>query len=157
MNQRMQAVEVVQAEPGRGVGEAFAIRRRVFVDEQGVPLALEFDAHDAAARHLLARTEQRPVGTLRVRFQDGTAKIERVAVVPEARGLKVGRQLVLAALDLAERAGAVDCLLHAQVQVRGFYATLGFTAFGGTFIEDGILHVAMRRPLRGPKAADDAA
>lgn len=155
--QPMQPVEVVQAEPGRSLDEAFAIRRRVFVEEQGVPLALEFDQHDAAARHLLARIEQRPVGTLRVRFQDGTAKIERVAVVAEARGLKVGRQLVLAALDLAERAGAGEGLLHAQVQAQGFYAALGFTAFGGTFIEDGILHVRMRRPLRRPATSDDAA
>lgn len=43
----------------------YAIRTAVFVDEQGVPLDEELDAHDAQATHLLARVEGRPVGTLR--------------------------------------------------------------------------------------------
>ena len=33
-----------------------AIREQVFVREQGVPLALEWDGHDAQATHLLARS-----------------------------------------------------------------------------------------------------
>ena len=69
--------------------QAFAIRRAVFVQEQGVAEALEFDEHDAQARHLLALRDGEPVGTLRVRWPDRarTAKIERVAVLPAAVGL----------------------------------------------------------------------
>jgi predicted GNAT family N-acyltransferase len=45
-------------------------------------------------------------------------------------------------------------MLHAQTIVQGFYARLGFVAFGPEFIEDGIPHVAMRLSLRGRAAGD---
>ena len=135
---------------------AFAIRRAVFVQEQGVAEALEFDEHDAQARHLLALRDGEPVGTLRVRWLDRgrTAKIERIAVLPEARGAKVGQALVEAALAAAKAEGAEVALLHAQTIVQGFYVRLGFVAFGPEFIEDDILHVAMRLPLCGQAPAE---
>ena len=136
--------------------QAFAIRRAVFVQEQGVAEALEFDERDAQARHLLALRDGEPVGTLRVRWLDRgrTAKIERVAVLPAARGAKVGQALVEAALAAAKAEGAEVALLHAQTTVQGFYVRLGFVAFGPEFIEDDILHVAMRLPLCGQAPAE---
>jgi predicted GNAT family N-acyltransferase len=134
--------------------QAFAIRRAVFVQEQGVAEALEFDECDAQARHLLALRDGEPVGTLRMRWLDRgrTAKIERVAVLPAARGAKVGQALVEAALAAAKAWGAKVALLHAQTTVQGFYVQLGFVAFGPEFVEDGILHVAMRLPFRDAPA-----
>ena len=136
--------------------QAFAIRRAVFVQEQGVAEALEFDERDAQARHLLALRDGEPVGTLRVRWLDRgrTAKIERVAVLPAARGARVGQALVEAALAAAKAGGAKVALLHAQTTVQGFYVGLGFVAFGPEFVEDGILHVAMRLPLRDHAPAE---
>ena len=129
--------------------QAFAIRREVFIAEQGISEALEFDGRDAEARHLLARRDGQPVGSLRLRLvEEGrVAKIERVAVRAAARRDKVGHALLRAALALARAAGAKEARLHAQCTVQGFYARLGFVACGPTFIEDGILHVAMRRAL----------
>jgi predicted GNAT family N-acyltransferase len=129
--------------------QAFAIRRAVFVQEQGVDEALEFDAHDDEARHLLALRARAPVGTLRLRQLDRghAVKIERVAVLPQARGARVGQALVEAALALAEAGGAREARLHAQVVAQGFYARLAFVASGPVFEEDGIPHIAMRRPL----------
>lgn len=129
--------------------QAFAIRREVFVGEQGISEALEFDGLDAEARHLLARRHGEPVGSLRLRFvEEGrVVKIERVAVRAAARRDKVGHALLRAALALARAAGAGEARLHAQCTVQGFYARLGFAACGPTFMEDGILHVAMRRAL----------
>jgi predicted GNAT family N-acyltransferase len=40
-------------------------------------------------------------------------------------------------------------VLHAQTRAQGFYARLGFAAFGAEFVEDGIMHIAMQRPLAG--------
>jgi predicted GNAT family N-acyltransferase len=54
-----------------------------------------------------------------------------------------------AALAAARAGDAEAALLHAQTHVQGFYARLGFVAFGPEFVEDGILHVAMSLPLRG--------
>jgi predicted GNAT family N-acyltransferase len=131
--------------------QALAIRLAVFVEEQGVSRALEIDGRDGEARHLLALQDRVPVGTLRLRrAEDGRlAKIERVAVLPSARGGKVGRTLLEAALELARADGAETATLHAQTTVQAFYARLGFVAFGPEFIEDGIWHVAMRLTLCG--------
>jgi len=132
--------------------QAFAIRREVFVAEQGISEALEFDGLDACARHLLARRDGQPVGSLRLRFlEEGrVAKIERVAVRAAARRHKVGHALLQAALALARDAGANEARLHAQCTAQGFYARLGFAAGGPIFMEDGIPHVAMRRALPEP-------
>ena len=150
----MPDLEIVEVRSRERLEQAFAIRRAVFVQEQGVGETLEIDGRDHAAQHLLALQQGHPVGTLRLRWvEDGrVAKIERVAVLPRARGAKVGQVLVEAALALARTAGAEAALLHAQTIVQGFYARLGFVAFGPEFIEDGIPHVAMRLSLQGVAA-----
>ena len=96
------------------------------------------------------------MGTLRVRCLDegGTAKIERVAVLPVARGSKVGRALLRAALALAGSAGAHTASLHAQTTAQGFYGKFGLVAFGPEFMEDGIAHIAMRLSLHADARRD---
>jgi predicted GNAT family N-acyltransferase len=143
--------QIVEVESAEHLEQALAIRIAVFVEEQGVGLALEIDGHDDAVRHFLALHDGEPVGTLRLRWVDGrVAKIERVAVLPQARGAKAGQALVEASLAAVRAAGAEAALLHAQTSVQGFYARLGFVAFGPEFVEDGILHIAMSLPLCGP-------
>jgi predicted GNAT family N-acyltransferase len=128
---------------------AFAIRRRVFVEEQGIGQALEFAGLDDEAHHLLASVDGEPAGTLRPRLVEGgqVAKIERVAVVAAGRRHRVGRALMLAALDLVRALDVREARVHAQTVVQTFYAGLGFVAIGDEFEEDGIAHVAMRMPL----------
>lgn len=47
----------------------FAVRREVFVVEQGVPQELEYDAYDETAVHVLAvREDGLPLGTGRLLF-----------------------------------------------------------------------------------------
>ena len=152
----MQQIEIVEVRSRDRLEQAFAVRRAVFVEEQGVSEALEIDGRDDEAQHLLALHDGQPVGTLRVSWiEDGrVAKIERVAVLPRARGAKVGRGLVEAALATARVTAAEAAMLHAQTTVQGFYAKLGFVAFGPEFIEDGIPHIAMRLSF-GRDAAGD--
>lgn len=122
-----------------------AVRRTVFVDEQGVAPEAETDAHDATADHLLALAGARPVGAARWRaVGQGRAKIERVAVLKEARGRGAGVALVRAALARIAAAGIGEAVLHAQTPAAGFYGRLGFVAEGGPFDEEGIEHVRMR-------------
>ncbi len=124
--------------------ELLAIRRAVFVDEQGVPEALEVDGRDDGAWHLLARDGVGlPVGCARV-LSD--AHIGRLAVLRSARGKGVGRDLLLAAVRLARRLGMGELYLHAQTRAQGFYEAAGFIAEGDEFPEAGIAHVLMRLP-----------
>ena len=129
------------------------VRRRVFIEEQGVLEADEWDAHDAptarsrTVHHLLAVLEGEPVGAARWRAVslegEPWAKLERFAVVPSARGAGVGRALVARALEDARAAGHLRFVLHAQTYVAGLYAAFGFEAEGEAFLEDGLEHVKM--------------
>jgi predicted GNAT family N-acyltransferase len=145
----MAEIVIVEVRTRAQLERAFAIRRAVFVEEQGIDEALEIDDREHEAQHLLALRADEALGTLRLRWLDDgrTAKIERVAVLARGRGAGIGQALMRAALALAASGGAEKALVHAQVVAQAFYQGLGFGAFGPVFDEDGIRHVAMRRPL----------
>ncbi|MEU3398313.1 GNAT family N-acetyltransferase [Streptomyces filamentosus] len=136
----------------------FAVRREVFVEEQGVPRELEYDAYDATAVHVLAvREDGLPLGTGRLLHgADATGKtgadasvgsLGRLAVSRAARGLGVGAALVRAIEDAARGRGLAAVDLHAQTHALGFYERLGYVAYGGEFPDAGIPHRAMRKAL----------
>ncbi|NJL02132.1 MAG: GNAT family N-acetyltransferase [Spirulinaceae cyanobacterium RM2_2_10] len=125
------------------------IRRTVFQDEQGVAPALEFDGLDDAAEHLLAYLDGRAVGTARWRgLEAGIAKIERLAVLADARGSGLGKRLMQTAIARVTASGFRTAVIHAQVYVEPLYTQLGFEAVGDRFDEAGIPHVKMHKPLR---------
>ena len=128
--------------------EVAALRTRVFVEEQGVPAAIEQDAHDATAVHARARDEDgRVVATGRLLVRDGRAVIGRMAVDAAARGRGYGAAVLAELHPQAVALGVTEVELHAQLPARGFYERMGYTAVGGVYEEAGIAHVTMRRPL----------
>jgi len=139
-------VRVRRVHSRRELEKAFAIRDRVFVKEQGVPVEIEMDSDDARAAHLLAFAAGDPVGTARVVMRQGSAKIGRMAVLKSCRGTGVGKKLLKRAIATARRRGARKIYLHAQVSVIGFYEALGFCCVGPVFKEAGIPHRKMILP-----------
>ncbi|MFF9363467.1 GNAT family N-acetyltransferase [Streptomyces griseoluteus] len=138
----------------------FAVRKEVFVGEQGVPQDIEYDSYDATALHVLAvGGDGTPLGTGRLLHGEAAAgktgldasvgSLGRLAVTRRARGLGVGAALVRAIEDAARDLGLTAVDLHAQTRALGFYERLGYTAYGPEFQDAGIAHRAMRRPL-GP-------
>ncbi|MGW6960738.1 GNAT family N-acetyltransferase [Streptomyces chartreusis] len=136
----------------------FAVRKEVFVVEQGVPQEIEYDAHDADAVHVLAvREDGLPLGTGRLLYGEAAAartdgdltvgSLGRLAVTPAARGLGVGAALVRAIEDAARARGLAAVDLHAQTHALGFYERLGYMAYGPEFPDAGMPHRAMRRAL----------
>lgn len=121
------------------------IRRRVFVDEQGVSEADEWDGLDGAARHLLLEMGGEPAATLRYLHEDGWIHIGRVAVLPRFRSFGLGRAIMEYCLAEAEREGAARFYLNSQADKAGFYEKLGFAVSGGEFTDAGIPHVRMER------------
>jgi len=143
----MSGLEVRRARPDE-LARCLAIRRAVFVEEQGVPLEEEMDAHDPACAHFLALSLGEAVGTARLRVTgDGRPKAERVAVRRPFRRAGVGRALMCALEDEARARGQRELVLNAQVAVVAFYERLGYRAEGPEFLEAGIPHRAMRKPL----------
>ena len=129
--------------------EAQPIRTTVFVEEQGVPVAIERDAADAGAVHALARNRLGlAVGTGRLLAAEGPgqpARIGRMAVSRALRGAHIGRDLLEALMAAAGRRGDAEVMLHAQVSALGFYRRAGFAPHGERFEEAGIGHLEMRR------------
>jgi len=120
-----------------------AIRNKVFVEEQGVPPALEWDGLDEGSFHVLAFSpEGAPIGTGRL-LPDG--RIGRIAVLPEWRRKGVGRALLDLLLVIANKMGNDEVRLHAQTRVVAFYRKRGFVRQGKEFMEAGIPHVTMKR------------
>ncbi|WP_172384037.1 GNAT family N-acetyltransferase [Streptomyces sp. MNP-20] len=138
----------------------FAVRKEVFVAEQGVPEDLEYDAYDTGAVHVLAvrREDGAPVGTGRLLTGEAAAvknggdatvgALGRLAVLRSARGLGVGAALVRAIEDAARERGLGAVDLHAQTRALGFYERLGYEVYGPEFPDAGIPHRAMRKALR---------
>lgn len=127
-----------------------SVRYSVFQVEQGVSAELEFDGQDEVATHFIAWLDGKAVGTVRVRFLgDNLAKIERLAVLLEARGTGTGRALMEKALGFLTERDVSEVLIHAQAYLQGFYESLGFAAEGERFEEAGIPHVKMRKRLVG--------
>jgi ElaA protein len=124
------------------------LRRRVFIEEQGVSQSDEWDGLDDASVHLLAIEDGLPVGTARLRIlADGQAKAERVAVLADRRGAGIGRLMMHLAMDLARERNAVTMVLGAQLTAIPFYQRLGFEATGAVFDDAGIPHRRMHRDL----------
>jgi len=120
----------------------FAIRIEVFVQGQNVPLALERDAFDESATHILAEdVNGRILGTARLRYLDNIAKIERVAVLEEARGKGIGRGIMAFIIENTAKKGDIAKLkLGSQTHAIPFYAALGFEAVGEEYMDAGIPH-----------------
>lgn len=127
---------------------ALAVRRAVFIEEQGVPEHRELDGKDDEATHFLASDDGDPVGAARLReYEDGVGKVERVAVVESRRGEGLGRALMDAVEETAVEQGYEALVLHAQVPVVAFYERLGYEITSEEFEDAGIPHREMRKRL----------
>jgi predicted GNAT family N-acyltransferase len=129
--------------------DARRIRTQVFVEEQRIPLDLEWDGEDETALHAVAynRLGQAVATGRLLQPRPGVAKIGRMAVHPVLRGSGVGRQVLHALLAAAQARGDREAVLHAQRSAEDFYRNLGFAPRGEAFDEAGIAHIEMARPV----------
>jgi predicted GNAT family N-acyltransferase len=125
--------------------KVWAVRHIVFVEEQKVPYALEHDSFDYSALHLLGEKDGEPFGAGRLRFIEGVAKLERIAIRPAFRGKGYGHQLTNFMIQLAQAQGFRRFKLHAQVHLSAFYQQHDFQVQGEKFVEAGIEHYLMLR------------
>lgn len=124
------------------------LRRRVFIEEQGVSEADEVDDQDEGAIHLLATEGDMPVGSARLLLQAETGKIGRVCVLATHRGQGIGAALIRAAVEEFRRVpGLKKAKLGAQTHAIGFYEGLGFSAYGPEYDDAGIPHRDMMLSL----------
>lgn len=136
--------------------EAFEIRRKVFIDEQG--FVDEFDAidEDPAMTHVTVYVDGELAGCARIFASDLEPKLEteagtwvlgRLAVLPQFRKYGLGSTIMEACEAEARRRGARRMVLHAQCRVQPFYKKLGYEPFGPIEPEEHVDHQWMRKLL----------
>jgi predicted GNAT family N-acyltransferase len=122
------------------------VRRAVFIVEQGVPEALEWEQSDAQCRWFVAVSPvQAVIGIARL-TKDG--RVGRMAVRSEWRQRGVGQALLLLVLQTARELGLNVVHLSAQTHAIPFYSRFGFIAEGPEYLDAGIPHQTMRLNLR---------
>jgi len=125
-----------------------AVRTEVFIREQHIPEALEWDGKDLHAIHALATDPaSNPIGTGRLLLHGELVQIGRMAVLPDWRGKGVGASLLLCLLDESRQRGASGAFLNAQTAAVPFYERFNFVREGAEFFEEGIPHYRMTRTL----------
>jgi predicted GNAT family N-acyltransferase len=140
-------VEVREVLTDDELAAALELRERVFCEEQGVSVEADRDGRDDEAIHIVAVDDGRVIGTCRLLFRGGVARLGRLAVEPERRGDGVGGAILQEADRLSRRAGADAISLHAQTYAKELYLRDGYQERGATFVEEGIEHVSMEKPL----------
>jgi len=122
-----------------------AIRREVFIDEQGVPVAEEFGEEDERATHWIAYgADDVAMGTARLLGD----KVGRMAVLQAHRQQGVGSALLRQIIRYASTLGLESIQLDAQVHALPFYETMKFEATGPVFDDVGIPHQPMTLSLK---------
>jgi predicted GNAT family N-acyltransferase len=135
-------IELLPWEQARA--HAAPIRFAVFVEEQRVPAEIELDEMDAKSLHAVAFGNRFPVGTGRL-LPDG--HIGRMAVLKDWRGRGVGSLILKELVEAARSRGDREIVLSAQVHATAFYRMHGFVEEGAEYMDAGIPHDDMRRPL----------
>jgi len=125
--------------------KASPIRFTVFVEEQRVPIEIEWDDQDVKSLHALAYSDAGDAIATGRLLPDG--HIGRMAVLKQWRGKGVGGAILERLIGVARERGDHRIELFAQTHALEFYRSHGFVEFGQTFEEAGIPHQAMRRRL----------
>jgi len=117
-----------------------SIREQVFIVEQNVPEALEWDEYDGDAIHILVQDgDNKPIATARL-LTDG--HIGRMAVLSPWRRQGVGTAMLRVLLEYC-REKNMNPYLDAQTHALGFYEKMGFKTMGDEFLDAGIPHRRM--------------
>lgn len=129
--------------------DAFNVRKKVFVDEQNVPIELELDDFEDEATHVVLYDGETPVGAGRLRLVDGFGKLERICVLSSYRGKGAGSIIMEKLEEIAQEKGVSNVKLNAQTQAEAFYQKLGYeTISDNVFMDAGIPHVTMMKSIR---------
>ena len=124
------------------------LRSEVFVVEQDC-VYQDLDGKDAKAIHVIGKKDGEIVAYTRV-FAPGDyfaeASIGRVVVKQDQRKYGYGKLIMEASIKaVEEELGTKTIRISAQTYLLKFYNSLGFTAEGPEYLEDGIPHVNMMR------------
>lgn len=125
------------------------LRNEVFVVEQNCVFQ-DADNKDQACHHVMGWDGPKLLAYARI-VPAGISYMEpsigRIISSPKARGKGAGRELVQRSIDaLYALHGKNVIRIGAQLYLKKFYESFGFTQAGYIYIEDGIEHIEMLLP-----------
>ena len=141
------SLEVRPAAGPQELDAAIELRREVFVGEQGVSEADEFDGREEECVHVLAIDAGRVVGCCRLLPDGERVKLGRMVVAADRRREGIAAAMLAEADRQAAALGATLITLSAQTYVVSLYEQAGYEVTSGTFDEVGIQHVRMEKRL----------
>ena len=150
----MNRVQIHMVKNQQDLDQCFAIRRAVFIEEDGIPPEEEYDAHDRLGGdcdHFLVMLDGMAAGTLRCLHLDShTVQIQRVCVLRRFRKLGLGRQALEYVHAFYRGTQVRRFEMNAKCVARAFYEKLGYTAYGEVFLDADMPHIAMYREIKNP-------
>lgn len=138
-------IKVSIADSKRDLDAVYAIRRRVFIEEQRVPESIEIDELEKLSIHFLATCDDIPCGAGRLRFSDNQGKAERVCVLKEKRNQGIGAIIMKKMEEITKEKGYPSLILNAQTHAEPFYHQIGYETISDVFLDAGIDHVTMEK------------
>ena len=132
--------------------DVLQLRSAVFVVEQTCVFQ-DMDGLDPICQHLLGQDESGRLLAYARLVPAGVAFAEtsvgRVITAPAARGTALGHRLMAqACTQVAQMWGEQPIRIGAQAHLQGFYGQHGFVTDSAEYMEDGIAHVEMLRPVQ---------
>ncbi|NSX55152.1 GNAT family N-acetyltransferase [Parasulfitobacter algicola] len=137
-------LDIKIAESDSDISACMQLRWTVFVQEQNVAEHEDVDGQDDHSIHILATSDGIPVGAARLQHNETYAKIQRVCVPKDHRGLGIGAEIIRFMINyVSQRGDAQFIRLGAQMHALEFYRRLGFVEFGDQYLDAGIWHKDM--------------
>lgn len=140
----MSDVEVLEVSWSDMEAHLRSIRTQVFIEEQNVPIDLEWDEKDVDCVHLLVKKADNYIATARLLR---TGQIGRMAVLKPFRSCGVGSAMLIKIISIAHSMDMKTLSLNAQVDAINFYEKFEFLKQGDPFDDAGIPHVRMDKVL----------
>ncbi|XMB85071.1 GNAT family N-acetyltransferase [Mycoplasmatota bacterium WC44] len=141
-------MEIRIAKTPQEIIDNLKIREVVFIVGQNVPRDLELDGLDQEATLIIAYKDNKPVGAGRYRLLNGYAKIERIAVLSEYRGLGVGKMIMDFIEETIKENTTIEIVkLNSQCSAADFYEKLNYVKKGEVFMDAGIEHIQMIKAI----------
>lgn len=77
-----------------------------------------------------------------------TARMRQVVIAPDCRKMGIGRSMMLFAELCALELGVSGVILDSRITAMAFYKKLGYRKIGRRFMELGLPHYLMEKPLK---------
>lgn len=148
-------MQAVQTTTEQQLEDAFYIRKKVFVEEQKVPLELEIDEFENESAHFVLYDQDEPIGAGRFRTIDKIGKVERICIMPSYRGMGAGKIIMQTIEHFAKDNKIQQLKLHAQTYAIPFYEKLGYKVCSEEFMDTGIPHKTMIKQVNEEKTLVD--